>query len=101
MPPAAGASAERATLAATIQRSNADWAKGLRRLGDEPAASKKRLFHALRGPTFARQILARRTITDFAAANEYHAQIVRGPDDDPEWYESWVAPKRDELLEAL
>lgn len=82
-------------------RSDADWKKGLRRLADEPAASRKRLFHALRGPTFARQLIAARAITDFTAANAHHALIATGPDDDPAWYEARLGPIRDALLADL
>lgn len=86
---------------AVAERSDADWAKGLRRLADEPAPSRKRLFHALRAPMFARQIIDTRAISDFTAANAHLTTIASGPDDDPAWYEAHLGPVRDALLRGL
>lgn len=84
-----------------LHRSQADWDKGMKRFMDEPGASKKKLFHALRVAVFAREVLRTGKISDFQAANGYWREIDSGPDDAPDFYEERLGAARAALIAEL
>jgi predicted nucleotidyltransferase len=93
---------DRAKLAASATaRSTSDFKKAARQLEDEPLASKKKLFHALRVPMFALQIARSGRIVDYGQANLYSAAIRDHESTDWEDYERLYAPVRDDLLKEL
>lgn len=61
--------------ASASARSEADFAKAARTFDDEPTAARKKLFHALRVPMFARQIAARGRIVDYGEARGLWEEI--------------------------
>ena len=83
------------------ERSLADWQKGQKKFLDEPDASRKKLFHALRVPAFALQVARTGKLTDFTCANGWHRDIVRGPLDDFSWYADRFARLRQDLCSEL
>jgi hypothetical protein len=50
-------------------RSDADFAKARKTFDDEPGPAKKKLFHAIRVPMFARQIATHGRLVDYAEAS--------------------------------
>lgn len=84
-----------------IARSDADFTKAARTLEDEPAAAKKKLFHALRVPMFALQIAERGRIVDYGEANHHYRAIMARDDDSWEAYEAAFGPARLAVCEAL
>ncbi|APR85838.1 Hypothetical protein A7982_11187 [Minicystis rosea] len=68
---------DREKLAASASaRSASDFAKAARTFEDEPHAAKKKLFHALRVPLFARQIATRGRLADFTEATPLWIEIA-------------------------
>ena len=93
---------DRAKLAASATaRSTSDFKKAARQLDDEPTASKKKLFHALRVPMFALQIARHGRITDYGQANHHWAAIREHESTDWDDYERLHGPVRDDLLKEL
>jgi len=82
-------------------RSDADFAKAARTFDAEPDAAKKKLFHALRVPTFARQIMERGRIFDYAAASPLWNEIRDRDDIEWEPYARAYGPMRERLCESL
>lgn len=67
---------DRAKLAvAASQKSAADFAKAKAMIEAGDPAGLKKLFHAVRVPTFARQIARTGRLTDYAEANPFWAEI--------------------------
>ncbi len=83
------------------ERSNSDWQKAKKRFVEEPEASKKKLFHALRVPIFALQIAKTGKLGDYAAANAHWTRIQEGPTDDFAFYEQTFGPIREASLVEL
>jgi len=91
-----------AKLAASATgRSEADWSKAAKIFADEPAAAKKKAFHALRVPMFAQQIATAGRIHDFSAAASLWAEIRESAASDWGWYERAYGPIRARLCEEL
>lgn len=93
---------DRARLAASATaRSTSDFKKAGKQFDEEPLASKKKLFHALRVPMFALQIARSGRITDYAQANHHWAAIR--DDESVAWedYERAYGPVREDLLKEL
>lgn len=93
---------DRAKLAASAtSRSTSDFKKAARQFEDEPLASKKKLFHALRVPMFALQIARSGRIIDYGQANHHWAAIRS--DESLAWedYRRSFGPVRDGLLDEL
>ena len=87
---------DRKKLAASAGgRSAADFAKAGKRFADEPAASKKKLFHALRVPMFALQIARAGRIADYGEAIGLWQEICGRPDEDWEPYLAAYGPLRE------
>ncbi len=86
---------------AAIGRSYADFAKAARTFESEPEAAKKKLFHALRVPMFALQIMERGRIVDHGAASPLWREIRDRDDVTWEPYALAYGPIRDRLCEAL
>jgi hypothetical protein len=82
-------------------RSASDFKKAARRFADEPAPSKKKLFHALRVPMFALQVARGGRITDYGEANGLWYEISAR--EDLEWaaYEAAYGPLREKLCDEL
>lgn len=57
------------------ERSTSDYKKAARTHDDEPGPARKKLFHALRVPTFAAQILRHGRLVDLTAASPLWPQI--------------------------
>jgi hypothetical protein len=83
------------------ERSHADWQKGQKKFLDEPQASRKKLFHALRVPAFALQVARTGKLMDFTSANAWYRDIVQGPMDDFDWYAERFAKLRQDLCAEL
>jgi hypothetical protein len=93
---------DRVKLAASATaRSTSDFKKAAKQLDEELPASKKKLFHALRVPTFALQIARDNRITDYGQANHHWAAIRDHESTDWEDYERLFGPVRDDLLSEL
>ncbi|AUX46676.1 hypothetical protein SOCE26_081830 [Sorangium cellulosum] len=93
---------DRKKLAASAaSRSASDFKKAGARFDEEPAASKKKLFHALRVPLFAVQIAEAGAIHDYGAANPYLREIVASDSLDWEEYRRVYGPLRERLCERL
>jgi hypothetical protein len=88
-------------IASATNRSTSDWQKAKKTFLEEPAPARKKLFHALRVPMFALQIAQTGKLTDYTAANHFHAEIQRGPDDDFGYYADKFGPVRDALCADL
>jgi hypothetical protein len=72
---------DRDKLAASARaRSDADFKKAAKTFADEPRAAKKKLFHALRVPIFARQLVQHRTLVDFTEAAPLWVEIAARAD---------------------
>lgn len=84
-----------------IGRSRSDFEKAARRFADEPVASKKKLFHALRVPMFALQLAQRGRIVNFAEASSLWQQIAASFDDDWERYRVAYGPLHEQLIAKL
>ena len=82
----------RLLLAEISERSTSDFEKGIKTLAHEPLKARKRLFHALRVPTFAGQILREGRISDFSAANRYFEEIFTDPSEDPAHHDALWRP---------
>ena len=83
-----------------VGKSTSDWKKGLKLMGYETGKAKKKLWHSLRVPLFAQQ-LVRGHITDFTVANGLFEEIMTDPSEDPEHYRAHYGPVRDEILMSL
>jgi hypothetical protein len=93
---------DRARLAASATaRSDADFAKAGKRFSDEPGASRKRLFHALRVPMFALQIARHGRIVDYGQASHLLVEIRQSPSEVWEDYRAVYGPVRDRLCAEL
>jgi hypothetical protein len=93
---------DRKKLAASAtERSTSDWQKAKKRFAEEPEASKKKLFHALRVPIFALQLAKTGKLSDYTAANIYFSDIQRGPIDNFDFYEATFAAPRAALCAEL
>lgn len=91
---------KRLVISAT-EKSQADWQKGQKRFLDEPGPSRKKIFHSLRVPAFALQIIKTGKLTDFSVANAWHREIAQGPDDDSGWYAERFGKTRQNLCVEL
>lgn len=88
---------QRSKLATEVdERSRADLAKGLRTWADDPEKARKRIFHAIRVPTFAVQVVREGRITDFSAANDVFLDLWTEPGDAAAVEARW-APVRQAL----
>jgi hypothetical protein len=93
---------DRAKLAASAtSRSTSDFKKAAKQFEEEPLASKKKLFHALRVPMFALQIARSGRITDYGQANHHWTAIRDDESTDWEDYQRSYGPVRGDLLEEL
>jgi hypothetical protein len=93
---------DRGKLAASAGgRSAADFAKAAKRFADEPTASKKKLFHALRVPMFALQIARSGRISDYGEAAVLWSEITARPDEDWQPYREAYGPLRERLCREL
>lgn len=93
---------DRKKLAASaVSRSTSDFKKAGARFDEEPEASKKKLFHALRVPLFAVQIAESGRIVDYGAANPYLRDILASESLDWEDYQRTYGPIRERLCERL
>ena len=87
-----------------IEKSNSDWNHAIKSLTQNPnLKSKKQLWHSLRIPIFAHQILSSPThrVTDSCAANDLWFDILTDPNEHPEHQESLWNPVRLNLLSQL
>lgn len=82
-------------------RSKSDFDKARKTFEDEPEAAKKKLFHALRVPTFALQLSRTGKLTDFTAANAHWSEIKADESLDFDHYEQTYGRVRDRLCEEL
>jgi hypothetical protein len=87
--------------ASATARSAADFAKAARTFADEPLAARKKLFHALRIPMFARQIATRGRITDFGEAKPLWLEIAARADTTWDAYAQTYVPLREALCAEL
>jgi hypothetical protein len=87
--------------ASAAGRSASDFAKAGKRFAEEPAASKKKLFHALRVPMFALQIARTGRIADYGEANGLWREIAARVDEDWEPYLTAYGPLRERLCREL
>ena len=93
---------DRGKLAASASaRSASDFAKAARTFEDEPRAAKKKLFHALRVPMFARQIATRGRLTDFAEARPLWIEIAARTETTWAPYEAAYGRLREKTCEEL
>jgi hypothetical protein len=93
---------DRARLAASAAaRSTSDFEKAAKHLDEAPLASKKKLFHSLRVPMFALQILRSARITDYGQANHHWAAIRDHEGADRDEHARAFGPVRDDLLSEL
>ncbi len=93
---------DRKKLAASArERSASDFAKAGKRFAEEPAASKKKVFHALRVPMFALQIAHRGSITDYGEANGLWREIAARNDEAFAPYLTAYGPLRERLCAEL
>jgi hypothetical protein len=93
---------DRIRLAASAgARSEADFKKAGKRFDDEPDASKKKLFHALRVPMFALQVAREGRITDYGEATGLWREIAERADPGWEAYEAAYGPLREKLCDEL
>jgi hypothetical protein len=93
---------DRKKLAASAGgRSAADFAKAGKRFADEPAASKKKLFHALRVPLFALQVARTGRIGDYGEANGLWREITAREEEDWEPYLAAYGPLQERLCQEL
>lgn len=77
---------DRARLAASAgARSASDFAKAERTFAEEPLAAKKKLFHSLRVPMFARQVASRGRIVDFTEARPLWVEIEAAAAEELSW----------------
>lgn len=93
---------DREKLAASAgARSASDFKKAERTFEGEPLAAKKKLFHALRVPMFAKQIAARGRIVDFGEARPLWAEIAARPEEGWEPYAISYGPLRERLVAEI
>ncbi|WP_437965807.1 hypothetical protein WMF04_40220 [Sorangium sp. So ce260] len=93
---------DRKKLAASASsRSASDFKKAGARFNEEPEASKKKLFHALRVPLFAVQIAETGALHDYGAANPYWHEIAADERLDWEDYRKTYGPLRERLCDRL
>lgn len=93
---------DRARLSASASaRSASDFGKAAKAFTDEPRAAKKKLFHALRVPMFARQIVTRGRIVDFREASPLWAEIAGRADTEWEAYARDYGRLREKLCEEI
>jgi hypothetical protein len=100
-PPFAFALDRRKLAASAGGRSAADFAKAGKRFADEPAPSKKKLFHALRVPMFALQIARGGRIADYDEAAGLWRDIAARSDEGWEPYREAYGPLRERLCREL
>ncbi|HET9955256.1 MAG TPA: nucleotidyltransferase domain-containing protein [Polyangiaceae bacterium] len=82
-------------------RSDSDFKKALKRYDEDPAAARKRVFHALRVLSFARQLLEAGRITDFSAANGWWEELADATELTPQDIERRFGSIREELITQL
>lgn len=93
---------DRAKLAASASaRSTSDFKKAAKQFEEEQIASKKKLFHSLRVPMFALQIMRSARITDYGQANHHWAAIRDHESTGWEELARLFGPTRDDLLSEL
>jgi hypothetical protein len=88
-------------VASATSRSGSDWKKAARTFEDEPKPAKKKLFHAIRVLMFARQIVTKGRISDFAEAAPLWAEIRDRHEDGWEPFDRDYGPLRDRLSAEL
>ncbi len=88
-----GASAE--------SRSTSDFEKAKKWFKEELEPSKKKLFHSLRVPLFALQLMRTNRLTNFDAANDYFEDIMSDPSTHFEPYEAKYGALRIQLCAEL
>jgi hypothetical protein len=91
----------RRLVASATERSTSDYDKAVKRLADEPEASKKRLFHSLRIPAFALQLARTGEIDDFAVANGWFEAIMACTGDDVAGLAGTYGPLRAAMCDEL
>lgn len=84
-----------------IARSSSDYEKARKRFADELGPSKKKLFHSLRVPLFALQLVRTGKLGDFGEANGHFAAIMASESDDFDDYEKTYGPLRAALCDEL
>jgi hypothetical protein len=93
---------DRPKLAASARgRSDADFKKAGKTFADEPRAAKKKLFHALRVPMFARQLVLHGTLVDFGEAAPLWAEIEGRPETEWEAYARAYGAMREGICDWL
>ncbi|WP_437731899.1 hypothetical protein [Sorangium sp. So ce1335] len=93
---------DRKKLAASAaSRSASDFKKAGARFDEQPEASKKKLFHALRVPLFAVQIAETGAIHDHGAATPIWREIAADERLDWEAYREAYGPLRERLCDRL
>jgi len=88
-------------LASAGGRSASDFAKAGKCFAEEPGASKKKLFHALRVPMFALQIARKGRITDYGEASGLWRELAARADGEWEPYLAAYGPVREQLVRDL
>lgn len=84
-----------------VSRSTSDFEKAGKRFSEEQEPSKKKLFHSLRVPLFALELLRTGKIEDFAAATGHFEDILSDPSEDFADYEATYGPLRARLCDEL
>ena len=83
-----------------LEKSQSDYAKAVRGpLMDYKA--KKRLWHSLRVPMFAKQVYQDGWIRDFTEANELYWEIMTDPSDAAEYYANVWGAQRLTLIDSM
>jgi hypothetical protein len=86
-------------VANATEKSDSDFARAIRTWGDPKA--RKRLWHSLRVPMFAGQVLTHGRIIDYTAANDVFLEIMTDPSEDSAHFAEVWGPVRDQILKGL
>lgn len=84
-----------------VARSTSDYEKAKKRFSEESEPSRKKLFHSLRVPLFALELLRTGKIENFGAAGEYFEEIMSHPSEDFADYEAAYGPARARMCAEL
>jgi hypothetical protein len=84
-----------------VSRSTSDYEKAKKRFADEVDASKKKLFHSVRVPLFALELVRTGKIESFGAAGEHFEEIMSHPSEDFADYEAVYGRMRARLCAEL
>lgn len=84
-----------------VARSTSDYEKAKKRFSEESESSRKKLFHSLRVPLFALELLRTGKIENFGAAGEYFEEIMSHPSEDFADYEAVYGPARARMCAEL